>query len=106
MAAMVKQSKLAVTGAHYGLRDWLVQRITAILMVLYLALMIVAILATGPYQDYAAWKNLFNQQWYDFHSIFHRLILACLDWPRNVLMDMHACSSSNVTDSAFPYYYG
>jgi len=24
-----------VTGAHYGLRDWLIQRITAVVMVLY-----------------------------------------------------------------------
>jgi succinate dehydrogenase / fumarate reductase membrane anchor subunit len=24
-----------VTGAHYGLRDWLIQRVTAVLMALY-----------------------------------------------------------------------
>lgn len=90
---MVKQSKLAVTGAHYGLKDWLVQRITAILMVLYLALMIVAILATGPYQDYAAWKNLFNQQWVRFATLIFFIGLFWHAWIglRNVLMDyVHA----------------
>ncbi|GKS68030.1 succinate dehydrogenase subunit D [Nitrosomonas sp. PY1] len=86
---MVKQSKLAVTGAHYGLKDWLIQRVTAVLMVSYLVSMIIVILTTGPYHDYTAWKNLFNQQWIRFATL---IFFICLFWHawiglRNVLMD-------------------
>ncbi|MFI4932809.1 MAG: succinate dehydrogenase, hydrophobic membrane anchor protein, partial [Burkholderiales bacterium] len=34
-------SKRLVVGAHYGLRDWLSQRVTAVLMTLYTLLLIV-----------------------------------------------------------------
>ena len=46
-----------VTGAHYGLRDWLMQRITAIVMALYTFLLLGALLAT-PNHTYDAWKHL------------------------------------------------
>ena len=32
--------KRIVVGAHYGLRDWLVQRVTALVMALYTLLML------------------------------------------------------------------
>lgn len=54
---MVRQTRLAVTGAHYGLKDWLIQRITAVLMVLYVIFIVILLLtAAGPYSDYTAWK--------------------------------------------------
>ncbi|UJP05587.1 MAG: succinate dehydrogenase, hydrophobic membrane anchor protein [Nitrosomonas sp.] len=56
---MVKFSaKRAVTGAHYGLKDWLVQRVTAVLMAIYLLAMLVVLWMVAP-QDYDAWKNIF-----------------------------------------------
>jgi len=33
-------SKRLVTGAHYGLRDWMAQRLTAVLMALFTALVL------------------------------------------------------------------
>ena len=33
-----------VSGAHYGLRDWLAQRITAVVMILYTVLFVVMLL--------------------------------------------------------------
>ncbi|HWP87652.1 MAG TPA: succinate dehydrogenase, hydrophobic membrane anchor protein, partial [Burkholderiales bacterium] len=42
----------AVTGAHYGLRDWLAQRVTAVVMLLYTLLLVWLLLAT-PVIDHA-----------------------------------------------------
>ena len=43
-----------VTGAHYGLRDWLMQRITALVMAAYVLLM-AGWLLLHPNVDYDAW---------------------------------------------------
>lgn len=52
---MVKRN---VVGAHYGLKDWIAQRITAVLMVLYI--LIFAICAFSlPDTSYTAWRGLF-----------------------------------------------
>jgi succinate dehydrogenase / fumarate reductase membrane anchor subunit len=48
-----------VVGAHYGLRDWLIQRITAVLMVLYV-LAIAGYLLMQPYLGYDVWTALFS----------------------------------------------
>jgi len=48
-----------VTGAHYGLRDWLMQRITAVLMALY-CVALAGYLLMQPYLDYGIWTALFS----------------------------------------------
>ena len=48
-----------VTGAHYCLRDWLVQRITAALMALY-SVALVGWGAMQPRLDYDTWTALFS----------------------------------------------
>ena len=40
-------SKRIVVGAHYGLRDWLAQRITAVLMLLFTLALVVQLLMPG-----------------------------------------------------------
>ena len=40
-------SKRIVVGAHYGLRDWLAQRITAALMALFTLALVVQVLLPG-----------------------------------------------------------
>ena len=47
-------TKRIVTGAHYGLRDWLGQRITAIALVLYTLYLLFAVL-TVPELGYGSW---------------------------------------------------
>jgi succinate dehydrogenase / fumarate reductase membrane anchor subunit len=47
-----------VVGAHYGLRGWLVQRVTALVMALYAIALAAALGASRP-ADYAAWKAFF-----------------------------------------------
>lgn len=45
--------KRVITGAHYGLRDWLMQRITGVVMALYLLVFAVFLLTHLPlrYED-------------------------------------------------------
>ncbi|MCB1935064.1 MAG: succinate dehydrogenase, hydrophobic membrane anchor protein [Nitrosomonas sp.] len=85
---MVRQPGRTVTGAHYGLRDWLAQRITAVLMAAYIVFL-VAIVCINPPQDHAAWVAIFQHSWMRIATF---LFFAGLFWHawvgvRNVLMD-------------------
>lgn len=56
-------SKRIVVGAHYGLRDWLVQRITAALMALFTLLVLAQVLFTRGPIGYESWAGIFAPQW-------------------------------------------
>ena len=47
-------------GAHYGWRDWLVQRVSAVVMAAYTVLILFLLLWFGGL-DYAAWKAAFGE---------------------------------------------
>jgi succinate dehydrogenase / fumarate reductase membrane anchor subunit len=53
--------KRIVVGAHYGLKDWLAQRITAVVMAMYIVAFAV-LLAVCPPQDHEEWRALFQNQ--------------------------------------------
>ena len=55
-------SKRLVVGAHYGLRDWLSQRVTALVMALFTVAVVVQVLMPGPL-DYYKWSAIFARQW-------------------------------------------
>ena len=56
-------SKRIVVGAHYGLRDWLAQRVTAALMAVFtLILLAHLIFSKGPI-GYDLWSGIFTTQW-------------------------------------------
>ena len=55
-------SKRLVVGAHYGLRDWLAQRITAVVMALFTLAVIVQVLMPGE-MGYDKWAGIFSRQW-------------------------------------------
>jgi len=55
-------SRRLVVGAHYGVRDWLAQRITSILMAVFTVAVIVQVLLPGPL-DYYKWSGIFSSQW-------------------------------------------
>ena len=50
-----------VTGAHYGSRDWLIQRITAVMMAAY-SVALAAYLLLQSHVDYDIWTGLFSAQ--------------------------------------------
>lgn len=75
-------------GAHYGLRDWLVQRVTAVVVTLYTALLLGIVLWNGGV-DYAIWKALLAGKAFRVATF---LFMASLLWHawvgvRNILMD-------------------
>ncbi len=56
-------SKRTVVGAHYGLRDWLAQRVTGALMALFTLIVLAQlILSSGPI-GYDKWAGIFSSQW-------------------------------------------
>jgi succinate dehydrogenase / fumarate reductase membrane anchor subunit len=52
-----------VVGAHYGLRDWLSQRITAGLMALFTLIVLVQLLFAKGAIGYELWAGIFSAQW-------------------------------------------
>lgn len=54
-------SERKLTGAHYGLRDWVMQRVTAVLMLIY-TVFFVAVLVMLP-SGYEQWQAFFGQTW-------------------------------------------
>ena len=56
-------SKRIVTGAHYGLRDWLAQRVTGALMALFTAAILVQVLFSRGEIGYDLWAGIFSAQW-------------------------------------------
>ncbi len=56
-------SKRVVVGAHYGMRDWLSQRVTAALMALYTLLLLGQLLFVPGPLGYLKWASIFSAQW-------------------------------------------
>jgi succinate dehydrogenase / fumarate reductase membrane anchor subunit len=77
-----------VVGAHYGLRDWLFQRVTAAVMALY-CLAFAAYLLLQPYLDYDHWTALFSSQLVRTFSLLFVLSLCFHAWVgvRDIVMD-------------------
>ena len=69
-------SKRIVVGAHYGLRDWLAQRVTAVLMALFTALVLAQLLLFKGSIGYVKWASIFSAQW--MKVITFTVILALL----------------------------
>ena len=81
-------SRRIVTGAHYGLRDWLAQRITAMIMAIYTVIAVTVLLSGRPI-SYAVWKDLFAQGWMRVATLLFMASLAWHAWVgvRDILMD-------------------
>jgi len=82
-------SKRIVVGAHYGLRDWLAQRVTAALMALFTLLVLAQILlGRGPI-GYDKWAGIFSPQWMKALTFTIIIALAYHVWVgmRDIWMD-------------------
>ena len=77
-----------VTGAHYGLRDWLAQRITAVVMAVYSLIVVYVLFSSSPI-SYAVWRELFAQGWMRVATLLFAASLAWHAWVgmRDILMD-------------------
>ena len=82
-------SERLVVGAHYGMRDWLSQRVTAVLMALFTILVLARLIFSSGPIGYDAWAGLFQPQWMKALAFAVILSLAYHAWVgmRNVWMD-------------------
>ena len=77
-----------VSGAHYGLRDWLAQRATAVVMLVY-TLLLLAALVMLPKFDYWHWKALWSLPLMRYATLLFMAALLLHAWVgvRNIFMD-------------------
>jgi succinate dehydrogenase / fumarate reductase, membrane anchor subunit len=76
-------SKRLVVGAHYGLRDWLSQRVTAALMAIIVQVLF------GAKLGYDRWAQIFSTQWMKVLTFVTIVSLGWHAWVgmRDVWMD-------------------
>jgi succinate dehydrogenase / fumarate reductase membrane anchor subunit len=81
-------SRRVVVGAHYGMRDWLSQRVTAALMALFTIVLLVQLLLPGEL-GYDRWAGIFAAQWMKVLTLTVFLALAWHAWVgvRDIYMD-------------------
>ena len=74
--------------AHYGWRDWLVQRVTAVIMLLY-TFFFIAVLIALPQLDYVRWRALWSVPVMRYATIFFVIAALLHAWVgvRNIFMD-------------------
>ncbi len=82
-------AKRIVVGAHYGLRDWLAQRVTAALMLLFTLVVLAQVLFTKGPIGYDLWAGIFAAQWMKVLTFVLVVALAWHVWVgmRDVFMD-------------------
>jgi succinate dehydrogenase / fumarate reductase membrane anchor subunit len=82
-------SKRIVVGAHYGLRDWLSQRVTAVIMGLFTLIVLAQIIFSRGPVGYDKWAGIFAAQWMKVLTFAVVLALVWHVWVgmRDVFMD-------------------
>ncbi|MBD3893223.1 succinate dehydrogenase, hydrophobic membrane anchor protein [Hydrogenophaga sp.] len=78
-----------VTGARYGLRDWLAQRVSAALMALWTLIVVLQVIFTSGPIGYEAWAGIFVPHWMKGLTLAVFIALAWHAWVgmRDVWMD-------------------
>ena len=72
-------SKRLVVGARYGLRDWLAQRVTGVLMSLFTIVLLAQVLLGGK-MGYERWAGIFSPQWMKFVTFAVIVAMAYHVW--------------------------
>lgn len=77
-----------VVGAHYGLKDWLAQRITAVVMAAYTLMLVVAVFC-GVAQSQVAWREFMAHGLVRFLTFLFIVSLCYHAWigVRDIWMD-------------------
>ena len=85
---MVSGTDKLPVGAHYGLRDWLAQRVTAAIMAVYSAIVLVVLVREWPL-TFGVWRDLFAQGWMRVATLLFAASLVWHAWVgvRDILMD-------------------
>jgi succinate dehydrogenase / fumarate reductase, membrane anchor subunit len=77
-----------VVGAHYGMRDWLAQRITGIILAVY-AVLLISMVLTRKEMSYGIWAGFFAESWMKVATLLAILALIYHAWVgvRDIYMD-------------------
>jgi succinate dehydrogenase / fumarate reductase membrane anchor subunit len=80
--------KKQAVGAGYGFRDWLAQRVTAVVMAIYTLILLVVFFSTGEF-TYEAWAGVFAGQFMKVATLLALLSLFYHAWVgiRDLWMD-------------------
>lgn len=83
-----------VVGAHYGLKDWILQRVTAVVMALYTLVLGGSLALAGPLSQ-ASWKGMLGQGWMKFATFLFFVSLCYHAWVgvRDIFMDYIKCAA-------------
>jgi succinate dehydrogenase / fumarate reductase membrane anchor subunit len=95
---MVKAYTKNPVGAHYGLGDWLLQRLTALAMALYTIVFLGCLLMSPP-SSYADWKAIFSGTFFRLATMLAIAALLYHAWVgmRDILMDYLRATSVRLT---------
>jgi len=82
-------SRRTVVGAHYGTRDWLAQRVTAVLMALFTVIVLAQVIFSRGPIGYEKWAGIFASQPMKMLTFTTIVALLYHVWVgmRDVLMD-------------------
>ncbi|MES2770498.1 MAG: succinate dehydrogenase, hydrophobic membrane anchor protein [Pseudomonadota bacterium] len=77
-----------LVGAHYGLKDWIIQRVTAVVMALYTIIFLLTLCLVQP-ASFEAWHGIFANGPMKFISFLFFLSLFYHAWigMRDIWMD-------------------
>ncbi len=77
-----------VVGAHYGLRDWLIQRISALVMVAYVCALMLFFYWSAPL-TYDSWKTVLSHPFVKIFTLLSIIALLLHAWVgvRDIFMD-------------------
>ena len=77
-----------VIGAHYGWRGWLMQRVTAVVMLFY-TIFLVGVMVSVPVLDYPHWRALWSLPLMRYATMLFVLAVLMHAWVgvRNIFMD-------------------
>ena len=77
-----------VVGAHYGLKDWIIQRATAIVMAVYTVIFLAVVGAVAP-SSFEAWRGIFAGGFMKFATFLFFVSLFWHAWIgiRDIWMD-------------------
>ena len=95
---MVKRYVKTPVGAHYGVGDWLLQRLTGVIMAGYTVFLVLALVTHRPL-NYAAWKVTFSEMWFQVGTMLFVGALLYHAWVgmRDILMDYLKSTSLRLT---------
>lgn len=77
-----------LVGAHYGLKDWVIQRATAIIMAIYTVIFFAVMVVVAP-DSFAAWRGIFASGLMKFATFLFFVSLFYHAWigVRDIWMD-------------------